>query len=215
VSTLKPEPVDAEPGQHEEPNTSMKEWRESIAAAVGVETSDIKTVKELLECDPVGACEAHERCWTHSEWQRCGSLIQSVSSDPCAAVVDGLDGLCSGCREFKLLCEQHDETVDVLCDNRISAAATAKQRAEADVSDQFEELAASAMAAEQAMSQDQRIHMRHAQRINFAAANVALDRPEIPIENWTRLVTMSAGPCPCGECAVERAFFRSPLKESL
>lgn len=81
------------------------------------------------------------------------------------------------------------------------------------MSDQFEELAHRAMVAEQAMSQDQRIHMRHAQRINFAAANVALDRPEVLIENWIRLVAKSAGPCPCGECAAERAFFKSPLKE--
>jgi hypothetical protein len=90
----------------------LEEWRESIATAIGGEAADIKTVKELLECNPAGACETHGRCWTHSEWQRCGSLIQSVSGDPCAAVVDGLDGLCSGCREFKALCEQHDETID-------------------------------------------------------------------------------------------------------
>ena len=41
--------------------------------------------------------------------QRCGSLLQSVSSDPCEAIVDGMDGLCRGCREFKGLCAQHDE----------------------------------------------------------------------------------------------------------
>lgn len=49
------------------PNAT-EEWRRSIAAAVGCEISDIKTVKELLECNPVGACETHGRCWTHSEW---------------------------------------------------------------------------------------------------------------------------------------------------
>jgi len=86
-----------------------EEWRRAIAAAVGVDASDLKTVKELLECRPVGACETRQRCWTHSEWKRCGSLLRSVSSDPCEAVVDGLDGLCSNCREFKVLCEQHDE----------------------------------------------------------------------------------------------------------
>lgn len=91
---------------------TLEEWRASIANTIGCDTTDIKTVKELLECFPVGACETHGRCWTHSEWQRCGSLIQSVSSDPCQAVVDGLDGLCSGCREFKAMCEQHDEAVN-------------------------------------------------------------------------------------------------------
>lgn len=90
----------------------LEAWRVSIAAAVGCEVTDIKTVKELLECDPVGACETHGRCWTHSEWQRCGSLIRSVSSDPCEGIVDGLDGLCSACREFKALCELHDETAE-------------------------------------------------------------------------------------------------------
>jgi hypothetical protein len=64
-----------------------------------------------LECDPAGACETHGRCWTHSEWQRCGSLIRSVSSDPCEGIADGVDGLCSACREFKTLCEQHDATM--------------------------------------------------------------------------------------------------------
>jgi len=92
----------------DEKDPQIEDWRRSIAAAVGCETSDIRTVKELLECDPAGACETHGRCWTHSEWQRCGSLIRSVSGDPCEAVVDGLDGLCSNCREFKALCEQHD-----------------------------------------------------------------------------------------------------------
>ena len=86
-----------------------EEWRKSIAAAVGCEISDIKTVKELLECDPAGACETHGRCWTHSEWQRCGSLLRSVSSEPCIGIVDGTDGLCCDCREFKALCEQHDQ----------------------------------------------------------------------------------------------------------
>jgi hypothetical protein len=86
-------------------------WRASIAAAVGCEASDIKTVTELLACDPVGACEAHGRCWAHSEWQRCGSLLRSVSSDPCENIVDGLDGLCGACRELKALCAQHDEAI--------------------------------------------------------------------------------------------------------
>jgi len=89
-------------------NDEVEAWRKSIAAAVGCDVSEIKTVKELLECDPVGACETHGRCWTHSEWQKCGSLIRSVSSDPCEDVADGLDGLCRGCREFKVMCEQHD-----------------------------------------------------------------------------------------------------------
>jgi hypothetical protein len=73
----------------------------------------VKTIcgVELLECDPAGACETHGRCWTHSEWQRCSSLIRSVSEDPCEGIVDGTDGLCSACREFKTLCERHDETV--------------------------------------------------------------------------------------------------------
>ena len=88
---------------------SLEAWRESIAAAVGCEASDIKTVKELLECDPAGACETHGRCWTHSEWQRCGSLLRTVNSAPCENVV-GLDGLCVACREFKALREQHDAT---------------------------------------------------------------------------------------------------------
>lgn len=97
-------------GEKKEP--TLEAWRASIAASIGGEAADIKTVKELLECSPDGACATHGRCWTHSEWQRCGSLIQSVSSDPCEAVVDGLDGLCSGCRDFKAVCEQHDEAVD-------------------------------------------------------------------------------------------------------
>jgi hypothetical protein len=91
---------------------TLEEWRTSIANAIGCEATDIQTVTELLECFPVGACETHGRCWTHSEWQRCGSLIRSVSSDPCQAVVDGLDGLCSACREFKAMCDQHDDAVD-------------------------------------------------------------------------------------------------------
>lgn len=41
-------------------------------------------------------------------WQQCGSLLRSVSSDPCEALADGTDGLCCHCREFKELCEQHD-----------------------------------------------------------------------------------------------------------
>ena len=94
-----------------EKEPTLEAWRASIAAAIGGEAADIKTVKELLECSPDGACATHGRCWTHSEWQRCGSLIQSVSSDPCEAVVDGLDGLCSGCRDFKAVCGQHDEAV--------------------------------------------------------------------------------------------------------
>lgn len=90
----------------------LEAWRKAIAGAVGCEASDIKTVKELLECDPTGACETHGRCWTHSEWQRCGSLLRTVSGDPCEDMVDGLDGLCGACREFKALCEQHDETTE-------------------------------------------------------------------------------------------------------
>ena len=41
-------------------------------------------------------------------WTPCGSLLRSVSSDPCEAPVDGTDGLCRHCREFKALCELHD-----------------------------------------------------------------------------------------------------------
>jgi hypothetical protein len=67
--------------------------RASIADAVGCEVSNIKTVKELLECEPIGACEKHGRCWTHSEWQRCGSSI------PCGGTANGLDGLCDDCRD--------------------------------------------------------------------------------------------------------------------
>ncbi len=44
-------------------------------------------------------------------WQPCGSLLRSVSSDPCEALADGTDGLCCYCREFKALCEQHDRDV--------------------------------------------------------------------------------------------------------
>lgn len=86
----------------------LEAWRESIATASGRAVEDIKTVKELLACIPAGARETHGRCWTHSEWQKCGSLIRSVSSEPCEGVADGLDGLCQHCREFKEMCEQHD-----------------------------------------------------------------------------------------------------------
>jgi hypothetical protein len=89
-------------------NFPLEEWRESIANAIGCDVAEIKTVTELLACRPAGACETHRQCWTHSEWQKCGSLIRSVSNDPCEAIVDGTDGLCHDCREFKMLCEQHD-----------------------------------------------------------------------------------------------------------
>ena len=74
--------------------TTLEEWRTAIATAAGCEAFDIKTVGELLECDPVGACETHGRCWTHSEWQRCGSPVQG-----CEGIADGLDGLCGNCRK--------------------------------------------------------------------------------------------------------------------
>lgn len=84
-------------------------WREAIATAAGCETADVKTVNELLECDPAGACETHGRCWTHSEWQRCRSTIRSISDDPCTNVADGLDGMCEPCRAFDRMCEQNDK----------------------------------------------------------------------------------------------------------
>jgi hypothetical protein len=88
----------------------LEAWRESLARAIGCEVSDIKTVKELLTCDPIGACEAHGRCWTHSEWQLCGSPLRTKSGDLCENVADGSDGLCWCCREFKTLREQRDNT---------------------------------------------------------------------------------------------------------
>lgn len=64
------EALDKEYADHAREHARTTEaWRESIAAAVGCEVSDIKTVKELLQCNPVGACETHGRCWTHSEWE--------------------------------------------------------------------------------------------------------------------------------------------------
>lgn len=68
----------------------------------------------------------------------------------------------------------------------------------------LDELLARAMVAQQAMTEDQRIHERHAQRISFAAGNCAIDRPEIEMVRWTALVEKAAGPCPCGDCRLAR-----------
>jgi hypothetical protein len=70
-------------------NVVVEDWRKSIASAVGCETTDIKTVQELLACEPPSACENGENCWTHSEWVRCSN---------CEALADGLHSLCTECR---------------------------------------------------------------------------------------------------------------------
>lgn len=72
--------------------------------------------------------DSDTRVTTHGLDQRAAALPLTVSPAPpvrlactngttfvhplAKAVVDGLDGLCGGCREFKAMCEQHDEAVD-------------------------------------------------------------------------------------------------------
>ena len=80
-----------------------------------------------------------------------------------------------------------------------------------------------ARAAVHAMSPDEQVHMRHLQRISFAAGNVALSWPDRTpeeeaaaqaggVENWTalqialELVRKQAGDCPCAKCKAERGI---------
>lgn len=67
------------------------------------------------------------------------------------------------------------------------------------------ELCRQARARVDALSDDERVHMRHEQRISFAAGNVALSWAEVvgaesALVRATRVVREKAGPCPCVPC---------------
>lgn len=74
----------------------------------------------------------------------------------------------------------------------------------------LEDLMQRARAAFEALTPDQQEHHRHEQRIDFAAGNVALSWPEPApgeesnIDKARRLVSETAGPCPCGDCVAKR-----------
>lgn len=71
-------------------------------------------------------------------------------------------------------------------------------------------LFADARARYLALSPDERAHHDHAQRIDFAAGNVALSWPEPQpgdednLDKARRLVSERVGPCPCSRCKETR-----------
>jgi len=65
---------------------------------------------------------------------------------------------------------------------------------------QLAELLAQASATFDAMTVDQKLHMRHQQKISFVTGNLALTRGESSYDDLRSRVTEAAGPCPCGDC---------------
>lgn len=71
-------------------------------------------------CDPYGACRNNANCLMHSEWAdphlnltpRCGSLIVSVSNDPCEVPVEKHGDICAYCRSFEAMCKDHDDALE-------------------------------------------------------------------------------------------------------
>lgn len=62
-----------------------------------------------------------------------------------------------------------------------------------------------ARAAVEAMTPDQLAHMRHEQRISFAAGNLKISRPDRDPAEIDRGVRAAAGLCPCGPCVAQRS----------
>lgn len=85
--------------------------------------------------------------------------------------------------------------------------------------EEFMELARKAQARVAAMTEDERVHMWHEQRISFAAGNVALSWAEVGAESAlvraTRVVREKAGPCPCRPCVELHEFRGSVLRSEL
>ena len=86
-----------------ERDSTLEEWRASVAAAIGCKVADIKTVTELLECNPAGACETHGRCWTHSEWivEPCDPPDACANRGRCWTHSEGVDELRSKREEVR------------------------------------------------------------------------------------------------------------------
>lgn len=68
-------------------------------------------------CDPYGACRNQGNCLMHSEWvdpefninHRCGK--PDVYGDPCQERVEKSGEICIDCRQFEVMCKEHDEAM--------------------------------------------------------------------------------------------------------